>query len=194
MKLFSSPTVVAALYSLVFISPFIDALSSNQFPTTKTSPVVKANPVIKAIANGMTLFKPLFTAEAKWQASVLGSEVDEADVAQEITAEVQSNPIVIYTYGLSPFSTEAVSILANTGYDFKRIEVGGEWFLLNGKDSVKRVLLSDFVENRATSLPKVFVKGKCVGGCAELAEIVENGEFDALLNSGKTKKKMFSLF
>lgn len=140
----------------------------------------------------MTLLKPVFAAEAKLQASIWGSDVREEEVAQEIAAEIRSNPIVIYTYGLSPFSTEAISILKNTGYDFKTIELGAEWFLLNGKDSVKRFLLSEFVDNGATSLPKVFVGGKCIGGCAELAESVESGEFDTLVNSGKPKKKMFS--
>jgi glutaredoxin-related protein len=195
MKLLSpTVTLLAALSSLVTLSPLVSALTNNPIPSSKTANAVipKANPIIKAMANGMTILKPLFTAEANWQASVLGSEVAQPEVAQEIAAEIQSSPIVIYTYGLSPFSTEAVTILEKTGYAFKTIEVGAEWFLLNGKDSVKRVLLSEFVDNRATSLPKVFIQGKCIGGCAELAEIVESGEFETLVNSGKTKKKMFS--
>ena len=84
----------------------------------------------------------------------------QEEVSKEIASETKSG-IVVYTYGLSPFSTEAVSILEQTGYSFETIELGAEWFLLNGKDSVKRVLLSEFVENGATSLPKVFVGGKC---------------------------------
>jgi glutaredoxin-related protein len=154
----------------------------------------RANPVIKAMANGMTLLKPAFVAEAKLQASLLGSSVDPTEVSKEIDTEIKSNPIVIYTYGLSPFSTEALAVLDKTGYGYQKIEVGAEWFLLNGKDSVKRVLLSDFVDNGATSLPKVFVGGKCVGGCAELAEIVESGKFDALVNSGKKSKNKFLPF
>jgi glutaredoxin-related protein len=191
MKLFSPTKFLAALASVVIVSSHVDALTSNQIPA-KANSVVQANPVIKAMANGMTLFKPLFTAEAQWQASFLGSEVDEPDVAQEVAAEVRSNSIVIYTYGLSPFSTEAVRLLENTGYGFRKIEMGAEWFLLNGKDSVKRVLLSKFVDDGSTSLPKIFVQGKCIGGCAELAEIVESGKLEMLLNSGKTKIKAFS--
>ena len=180
MKSISSATVLA-LWSLFSLG---SALSS------QVSSGAKANPVIKAMANGMTLLKPVFAAEAKLQASVLGSKVAEEDVAQEIAAETKSG-IVVYTYGLSPFSTEAVSILEQTGYSFEKIELGAEWFLLNGKDSVKRVLLSEFVENGATSLPKVFVGGKCIGGCAELAKSVESGEFDTLVKGGKKQKKMF---
>ena len=153
---------------------------------------VTRNPsaVIKAMANGMTLLKPVFGIEAKLQASVLGFNVDELEVSQEIAAEVKSSPVVIYTYGLSPFSVEATAILDATGCDYNKIEVGAEWFLLDGKDSVKRVLLSEFVDNGATSLPKVFVNGECIGGCAELAESVSSGKFDALMKSkGQPKKK-----
>ncbi|KAG7369052.1 glutaredoxin [Nitzschia inconspicua] len=182
----------ALLSAMILLASTSDALSTKP-PSAPAPAIVKANPVINLMANGMTLLKPVFAAEAKLQASLLGSGIVEQDVAQEIAAEVNSSPIVIYTYGLSPFSTEAVSILEKNGYDFKKIELGAEWFLLNGKDSVKRVLLSDFVDNGATSLPKVFVGGKCIGGCADLAKSVESGEFATLVNSGKnTKKKMFS--
>merc|ERR1719362_1244200 len=144
----------------------------------------------------MTLLKPVFGVEAKIQASVLGANINKLGVSQEIDAEVKSCPVVIYTYGLSPFSAEATDILDATGCEFKTIEIGAEWFLLDGKESVKRVLLSQFVENGATSLPKVFVKGECIGGCAELADSVSSGKFEELLNKssrGKQKKMSFSL-
>ena len=146
------------------------------------------------MANGMTLLKPAFVAEAKLQATLLGGSVDKETVLKEIEAEVTSKPIVIYTYSLSPFSTEALAILDNTGYEYKQIELGAEWFLLGGKDSVKRLLLSEKLESGATSLPKVFVNGKCLGGCAELAQAVETGTFEALMAAKKAiqPKKLFS--
>lgn len=140
----------------------------------------------------MNLLKPAFVAEAKVQASLLGGSVDPADVAKEIAAEVESKPIVIYTYSLSPFSAEALAILDSTGYEYEKIELGAEWFLLGGKNSVKRVLLSESLESGATSLPKVFVKGRCIGGCVELAEAVETGAFDVSMAS--KGKKTVSLF
>lgn len=177
-----------SVFALLVAVPASMALSGEVAPRNPS-------PVIKAMANGMTLLKPVFGVEAKIQASVLGGNVDEAAVSQEIAAEVQSSPVVIYTYGLSPFSAEATAILDATGCDYKKIELGAEWFLLDGKDSVKRVLLSEFVDNGATSLPKVFVKGQCIGGCAELAGAVSSGEFDALLKpSSSQKKKSFLPF
>lgn len=158
--------------------------------TTTRSP----NPVIKAMANGMTLLKPAFVAEAKVQANLLGGSIDTLEVASEIDAEVKSSPIVIYTYSLSPFSTEALAILKSTGYDFKQIELGAEWFLLGGRNSVKRVLLSQKEKSGATSLPKVFVNGQCIGGCAELAQAVETGTLEALMSTKTKGKKPFFSF
>lgn len=139
------------------------------------------NPVIKVMAQGMGLLKPVFVAEAKLQAGILGSSIERETVSLEIETEIKSKPVVIYTYAISPFSTEALAMLDSAGADYKKIELGAEWFALGGKNSVKRVLLSEKVESGATSLPKVFVGGKCIGGCAELAEAIENGDFSTAL-------------
>lgn len=162
-----------------FLIAFLSGVSALSNKAETRSP----NPVVKAMATGMGLLKPAFVAEAKVQASVLGANVDLDEVNKEIDSEIKSNKIVIYTYGLSPFSAEAVAMLESSGYDFTKIELGAEWFLLNGKDSVKRVVLSEKVENGATSLPKVFVDGKCIGGCKELADAVESGALDTLVNA-----------
>ena len=76
------------------------------------------NPVIKAASAGMGLLKPIFSAEASLQAAALGglAGVDEAEVVAEIEAAKKANPVLIYTYALSPFSTEALALLDSTGY------------------------------------------------------------------------------
>jgi glutaredoxin-related protein len=128
----------------------------------------------------MSWLKPIFGAQAQLQATILGGSVDKADVIAEIEAEAMANKILIYTYGLSPFSTEAVAILKSSGYEFKNIELGAAWFLMGGKNSVKRLALAKYADSGATSLPKVFIGGKCIGGCAELSSAVESGEFEEL--------------
>lgn len=154
------------------------------------------NPVVKTLAQGMSLLKPAFVAEAKLQADILGANVDTSAVAQEIANEIQSNDIVIYTYALSPFSTEAIEMLKATGYDYSVNELGAEWFLLGPEASTKRVVLSEYVENGATSLPKVFVKGDCIGGCAELAAAIETGSLESRMAASKSVKKpaLFDFF
>ena len=102
------------------------------------------------------------------------------------------------TDGLSPFSAEARNILEGTDYEFTEIELGAEWFLLGGKESVTRVALSDEVENGATSLPKIFIGGECIGGCDELSELAKSGELETMLSKAGKKngasKSPFSFF
>mmetsp|Transcript_1563 Transcript_1563/g.2145 ORF Transcript_1563/g.2145 Transcript_1563/m.2145 type:complete len:178 (+) Transcript_1563:47-580(+) len=158
------------------------------------------NGAISVAAKGMNLLKPIFKVEAELQAAALGaiSSVNKQSVKDEINENKSKNKALIYTYGLSPFSTEAVSILEGTGYDFTQIELGAEWFLLGGRESVTRVALSDEVENGSTSLPKVFIGGKCVGGCSELSDLAKSGELESMLSKARVPKKGaksgFSLF
>ena len=164
---------------------------------------VQPNPAIKVMAQGMGLLKPIFGAEAQLQAAILGkaSGVNDEGVAADIQLAIRNNKMVIYTYSLSPFSTEAVRMLKESGYAFEEIELGAEWFLLGPEKSVARVELSKLAENGATSLPKVFIGGECIGGCSELATLIESGEFDQLVKQKKVpragaaaKQKTFGLF
>ena len=149
------------------------------------------NPAIKLAANGMSLLKPIFALEANLQAAVLGAiaNVDKDVVASNIETLKAENKVLIYTYGLSPFSTEALSLLDASGYEYTNVELGKEWFLLGGEASETRVALSNEVEGGATSLPKVFIGGECIGGCAELASLVESGELDAKMKKAKASSK-----
>jgi glutaredoxin 3 len=146
------------------------------------------NPVIKTMAQGMSLLKPIFAVEAQLQAAILGSSVDEEMIKSEIEELKKKNKVLIYTYGLSPFSTEAVGLLEGAGYEYTKIELGAEWFLLGPEASVTRVALSKEVASGATSLPKIFIGGKCIGGCSDLAGLVENGELEILMKQAGVPK------
>ena len=92
---------------------------------------------------------------------------------------------------MSPFSTEALALLESTGYEFTKVELGLEWFLLGGRESQIRVALGDMVENGATSLPKIFIGGKPLGGASgfsALTEAVESGALEGLLKAAGAKK------
>merc|ERR1712177_7154 len=110
------------------------------------------------------------------------------DIIAEINEKKSKNKVLMYTYGLSPFSTEARNILEDTGYKFEEVELGGEWFLLGGRESVTRVALSEEVDGGATSLPKIFIGGECIGGCDELTQLSESGELDTMLSNAKVPK------
>ena len=143
------------------------------------------NPVINLAGKGMSLIGPVFTLENKVQAAVLGriGGVDAEDVKQEIAADIKA-PCIIYTYGLSPFSTEAIALLEGKGAKFTVEELGPEWFLLGPRASVKRSELQALTGQ--SSLPHVFIGGEHVGGLATgpgLASLDESGELDGLLKS-----------
>ena len=162
------------------------------------------NPAIKLAGKGMALLGPVFTLENKLQAAALGAigGVDATDVQQEIAEDIKA-PCVIYTYGLSPFSTEAVALLEAKGAKFEVKELGPEWFLLGPQASVKRAELEAMTGQ--SSLPHVFIGGEHVGGLATgpgIATLDEDGELDALLESaGATQSaggtgggKLFGIF
>ena len=84
----------------------------------------------------MNLLRPIFKAQAGIQATLLGTSTDqEAAVAQLQADKKKKNQALIYTYGWSPFSSEAVQLLESTGYGFVLKELGAEWFLLGGQES-----------------------------------------------------------
>merc|ERR1711920_53933 len=93
-------------------------------------------------------------------------------------------PVVIYTYGLSPFSTEALSTLESTGCKLANVELGAEWFALGAKGSATRVELRKLYGQG--SLPHIFIGGEWVGGLATgaeggLAGLVERDELVPML-------------
>jgi glutaredoxin-related protein len=150
------------------------------------------NPAIKLAGQGMGLLKPIFSAEAKIQAAVLGGGVDREDVKQELNdcLDAKKTPAVIYTYGLSPFSTEALAVLESTGAKFEKRELGPEWFLLGGRASVLRAELDEMTGQ--SSLPHIFIGGESIGGLSTgtpgLAALLESGELEAKLKKAKALK------
>ena len=110
----------------------------------------------------MGLLAPVFAAEARWQAEALGDETTRAAAAAQLDADIASAPVVVYTYGLSPFSSEAIALLDAEGVTYKNIPLGQEWFLLGAQASAVRAELLD--RHGFSSLPHVFVGGRSVGG------------------------------
>ena len=161
--------------------------------STVTSAVSDPNPVVKTLSAGMGLISPLFVLEGKVQAAALGKVAGFTyeDAVSEVEQSIAGNKVLIYTYALSPFSTEAVALLESTGYEFTKIELGLEWFTLGGRGSQIRVALADKVENGATSLPKIFIGGKPLEGASgysALAKAAEDGTLEERLKAAGAKR------
>lgn len=117
----------------------------------------------------LPFLKPLLHALVPLQAGSYnedesGSISDISNERQAIEREAASAPVVIYTYSLSPFSSEAKALLDNLDIDYKEISLGSEWlpgFIAEG-GAQKRAALLDMTGQ--SSLPHVFIGGKSVGG------------------------------
>ena len=142
------------------------------------------NPVLGLASRGMGLIAPIFKVENQLQAQVGSALMAESreEVAAEISSETASG-CTIYTYGLSPFSTEAIALLDRTGCKYTRIELGAEWFLLGPKTSAKRGELLEMTGQ--SSLPHVFIGGEHVGGLTSIASLNESGELQAKLKKAR---------
>lgn len=142
------------------------------------------NEVLGQVSGIITpLLKPIFKTLTPLQAGSNGEDkikydTDIASAKAEIEQDIDNDQIVIYTYSLSPFCTEAVGVLENMGLEFKEISLGAEWvpFLINDGGSQKRMALFELTGQ--SSLPHVFVNGKSVGSLYEgLLPALENGSF-----------------
>jgi len=151
----------------------------------------KANPVLGVASSGMGLIKPVFRVESAAQAAVtnLGG-YDAAEIRAEIEQIASRAPVVIMTYGLSPFSSEAVAVIESTGAKFENYELGGEWFLLGPKGSAIRNELGELYGQ--TSLPHIWIGGQHVGGLysggpagAGLQGLVASGELGPMLKKAR---------
>lgn len=143
------------------------------------------NPVLGLASRAMGLAAPAFKAENRLQGQIGDrlSGVTREEIQTEIAAETAGG-VTIYTYGLSPFSTEACALLDRAGVAANVIELGPEWFLLGPRASAKRAELLELTGQ--SSLPSVWIGGEHVGGLYSgpgLAALNESGELEAKLKA-----------
>ena len=112
------------------------------------------------------------------------------NVVKSELAELKNEGCVIYTYALSPFSTEAISLLEKSGVKYEKRQLGLEWFLLGPKASVTRLEL-EYLTGQS-SLPHIFVNGEHIGGLATgtpgLIDLIESDQLEIKLKKKVTKE------
>lgn len=177
---------------LTFLSPYISeevALNPLRLADNGGGTLVRGRGILKPAGKAMSLLSFLFKLENKLQAKLLGAtDSDYATAKQEIEEKISNNKIVIYTYKLSPFSSETCGVLDEIGAKYENVEVGLEWFLLDKEHSVLRAELLEMTGQ--SSLPHVFIDGKHIGGLFTgngkypgLAGLKESGELEQMLNN-----------
>lgn len=120
--------------------------------------------------------KPLYAELAPLQA---GEDFDAEAATEQIRTEVLSAPLVIYTYQLSPFCSEATELLTRLGVAFVEFSLGQEWIPGLLQEPAKRAALGQMTGQ--TSLPHIFVNGESIGGLFDgtpgLMPSLEDGSF-----------------
>lgn len=149
------------------------------------------NETLQAASKVITpLLKPVYAYIAPLQAAGGGEEYDERATRKVIEEEISSAHVVIYTYELSPFCTEATALLGNLGIEYKEISLGKEWIpgLIAEGGAAKRAALGGMTGQ--TSLPHVFVNGKSVGGLFSgtpgIVPALEEGKFVSMVEETKS--------
>lgn len=180
---------------LTFLSDYIGKEFSRNplgLPDTGSGPR-SGRGVLKPAGKAMGLLGLIFAQENRLQARALGVEdADLMDAKAEIKRTIEDNKVVIYTYGLSPFSTESLALLEEMLVDYTKEEIGLEWFLLGKEASAKRAALLEMTGQ--SSLPHVFINGKHIGGLftgppegsatGGLAGLKESGELETMVEAG----------
>jgi len=111
----------------------------------------------------MSLLKPIMSPLSKIQAGQYDAAATESKIEQEVSA----NPVVIYSYSLSPFCTKAVDVLKEAGANPKVVELGAEWIpgLISAEGAAIRAQLGSMTGR--TSMPHIFIGGESIGGLCD---------------------------
>ena len=140
-----------------------------------------ASDLLETAGGLVNVLKPLYKLEAPLQAG----NYDKAAVRAAIDREVSSAPVLVYSYTLSPFCSEAKKILKDAGATIKVIELGDEWVpgLLPAEGAAIRAELGAMTGQ--TSMPHIFIGGASIGGLA-----TGTPGLKALLNQGDLRQKL----
>ena len=140
----------------------------------------------------LPIIRPVFATLTKLQAGENSPNYkDQMESGRaEIEVEVVSAPVVLYTYSLSPFSSETKTLLDRLNVEYKEISLGKEWIpgLINQGGAQKRAALLSMTGQ--SSLPHIFVGGKWIGGLFDgepgLIPSLNTGTFWTLLQAVKS--------
>jgi len=137
--------------------------------------------LLEAAGTFVNVLKPIYKLEAPLQAGKYDQKATRAAIAQEIG----SAPVVVYSYTLSPFCTEAKKLLRDQGAKVKVIELGDEWVpgLLPASGAAIRAELGAMTGQ--TSMPHIFIGGASIGGLA-----TGTPGLKPLLKSGELRQKL----
>jgi glutaredoxin 3 len=121
---------------------------------------------------------PVGYAFKQWIADIVAGDFDEEAITSMVENYIDQTDVVMFSFSTCPFCRRAKDILDERGVKYLVVELDE---LKEGNEM--RAILSR--KTKRTSMPNIFVKGKCIGGCNDgypgLVPLIQSGEFDTLL-------------
>jgi glutaredoxin-related protein len=99
-----------------------------------------------------------------------------ADIVHNVQAAAGSNAVLVVGMGWNPFVRRARRILTSAGIAHHALVFGNYLTGWRRRNALK-------MWSGWPTFPMVFVKGRLVGGAAELARLVESGELKRMLGT-----------
>merc|ERR1711879_1050022 len=125
----------------------------------------------------------IYSVEAPLQAG----SYDKVAVRAQIEKEVASNPVLIYSYDLSPFCSQAKELLSSLGAKYKAVEIAQEWLPGFATAEAAAIRAELGAMTGQTSMPHIFIGGQSIGGLFTgtpgLVPLYESGELNSKLKA-----------
>jgi len=127
--------------------------------------------------HGFTVFKLKQTT--KQIMGACGGGTYSEDTKNDINAFIAKGPVVVFSASYCPYSKKAKEILKPYKPEILEVDhVDGGKHL----DEYKMYLAEI---TGAGTWPRVFIGGKCIGGCDDTQKLLDNGELEKLINQAK---------
>jgi len=108
--------------------------------------------------------------------SFLPSDMNRAEIKSNIEALIKDNPIVVFSKTYCPYALKAKSTLDKI--------VKGKYLVveLNGHPQMEQIQSILGEMTGGSTVPRVFIHGKCIGGGDDTARLYDSGELQSMIN------------
>lgn len=102
--------------------------------------------------------------------------LENAGIVREVQAAIVAHPVVVVGMAQNPFPRKARKALDTLGVAYKYLEYGSYFNGWRRRNALK-------MWTGWGTLPMVFVRGTLVGGANELQHLIDNGDFQRMMNA-----------
>lgn len=114
-------------------------------------------------------------------ANLVAGSYNEAEVTSQIKSYIQQDTVVMFSFTTCPFCRKAKDILEERSIPYTAIELDA--LEEENEGNILRAQLGKLTKR--TSMPNIFIHGKCIGGCNDgypgLIPLIENDQLDAFI-------------